>query len=286
MANFSNVAAAGDELVHVGEPVGERIGHLLHRRGACVPHVRARDRDRIEARRRRICIENAVGDQPHRRPHREDPGAACDVLLEDVVLDRAGQLVPRDALLVGVGDVHGVDDRRGAVDGEGRGYLGKIDPREQRLHFGEIGERYADFSDLRTGHRVGRVVAALGRQVEGDREPGLAARKEELVALIGLLGRGEAGVLAHRPQSAAIAVGEDAAREGISARQFLPVRTVTVVRAGGDQRQPDAGGSAHRSGRRGGRIGRGLVGGQHPRLLLTFIDPSLSRRPNGPHSPT
>ena len=74
--------------------------------------MRACNRDRIEPRRRRIGIENAVRDQAHRRPHREYPGAACDVLLEDVVLDRAGQLVPRDTLLVGVRDIHGVPKNR------------------------------------------------------------------------------------------------------------------------------------------------------------------------------
>ena len=48
--------------------------------------------------------------------------------------------------------------------------------------------------------RVG-VVAHLGRQVERDRQAGLALLEEVAEAAVRLLGGGEAGVLAHRPEA-------------------------------------------------------------------------------------
>ena len=51
-----------------------------------------------------------VHHQPHRRLGREDEFLLRDEFLEDVVLDRAAQLVGAHALFLGGGDVHGPDD--------------------------------------------------------------------------------------------------------------------------------------------------------------------------------
>ena len=57
-------------------------------------------------------------------------------------------------------------------------------------------------ADLALGDRVVGVVAELGRQVERDREARLPAGEQVAVALVRLLGRGEARVLADRPRAA------------------------------------------------------------------------------------
>ena len=67
------------------------------------------------------------------------------------------------------------------------------------------------------GHRVVRVVAVEGRQVEGDGEAGLPLGEQVLEALVGVRRGAEAGELAHRPELAAIAGGVDAARVGVLA---------------------------------------------------------------------
>ena len=54
------------------------------------------------------------------------------------------------------------------------------------------------------GAGVVGVVAHLGRQVEGARQPRLTRPEEELEALVGLLGRPEPGVLAHGPEPAPV----------------------------------------------------------------------------------
>ena len=65
--------------------------------------------------------------------------------------------------------------------------------------------------------RVG-VVAHLGGQVEGDGQARRAVRDQLLVAGVGLGGRAEAGVLAHRPRAAGVHRRVDAAGEGVRAR--------------------------------------------------------------------
>ena len=52
--------------------------------------------------------------------------------------------------------------------------------------------------------RVVRVVPELGRQVERDRETRLTEIEQVAEALVRLLGRAEAGVLADRPRPAAV----------------------------------------------------------------------------------
>ena len=145
-----------------------------------------------------------VGHEAHRRPGREDVGAAGDVLLEDVVLGRAADPCPLDALRLGRGDVQGQQDRRRGVDRHRRADLAERQAVEQDGHVGEAarsGRRPA--RPPRRRRRV-RVVAHLGRQVEGHRQAGLALLEQVAEAPVGLLGGGEAGVLAHRPEAAAV----------------------------------------------------------------------------------
>ena len=193
--------AALDDGVAVGDAVGQRERHLLHGVGAGVAEVRAGHRDRVEPRHLGGAELDGVGDQPQRRLRRPDPGAARGVLLEDVVLDGAGQLLARHALLLGGGDVEGQQDRGGAVDREAGADLVQRDAVEQDLGVGErVDARRRPGRPPRRLGVVG-VVAALGGQVERHRQPGAALLEQVAVALVGLLGGAEARVLPERPQS-------------------------------------------------------------------------------------
>ena len=101
-----------------------------------------------------------------------------------------------------------------------------------------------------------RVVAHLGRQVEGDRQAGLALVEQVAEAAVGLLGRGEAGVLAHRPEPAAVHRRLDAPGE----RELAWAPEVAVLVEAGRCRRPCTGRGprcrtmvANRSRRSGGR---------------------------------
>ena len=78
--------------------------------------VVAADADRVPLGHVLRAELDRVGHQAHRRRRREDELFLRDVLLEDVVLDRAAELIHRHALLLGGGDVHRPDDGRWRVD--------------------------------------------------------------------------------------------------------------------------------------------------------------------------
>jgi hypothetical protein len=81
-------------------PVGQRVGQLLHQVRAGLLHVVAGNRDRVEFRHFGRGELDDVGDDPHRGLGRIDIGVADHELLEDVVLDGAGQSLRVDALFL------------------------------------------------------------------------------------------------------------------------------------------------------------------------------------------
>ena len=178
-------------------------------------------------------IFDGVADQLDRRLDREDPGAAADHLLEDIVLGRAAQGGDVVAALLRHGEIHGDHDGGGAVDGERYGDLVEIDAVESDLEIAQAVDRHADPPDLAFRGRVVAVQPALGRQVEGDVEAGVAGLDQVVEALVGCLRVAEAGILAHRPGPPAVHVAMDAAGEGIFAGLFLarPVAAAASVAA-------------------------------------------------------
>ena len=117
-------------------------------------------------------------------------------------------------------------ERRRRVDRHRRRHVGERDAREQDLHVGERVDRDAGAPHLAARERIVGVVAELRRQVEGDREPRLAALEQVAVALVRLLGRGEPGVLADRPRPAAVHVAIGAARVRVLAGRLELARHV------------------------------------------------------------
>ena len=157
-----------------------------------------------------------------------------------------------DALLLGRGHVQGQQDRRRGVDRHRGADLAERQAVEQDLHVGEAGDRDADPADLAFGLGGVGVVAHLGRQVERDRQPGLALLEEVAEPLVRLLGGREAGVLAHRPEAAPVHRRLDAAGEGRLAGQ---AEVALLVEAGRGQRRPRCRGRRSR-GPRSSRSGR------------------------------
>ena len=111
-----DVEPALDGGLDVREAVGEREGELLRGRRAGLADVVPGDGHRMEERHLARAELDHVDDEPHRRLGREDPLLLRDVLLEDVRLRGAPQLVARHALLLADADVVREHDRRGRVD--------------------------------------------------------------------------------------------------------------------------------------------------------------------------
>ncbi len=223
-----DVEAALDRRLDVGESVRQRERELLRRRRAGFADVVAGDRDRMEERHLARAELDHVDDEPHGRLGREDPLLLRDVLLEDVRLGGAAELVSRDALLLADADVEREHDRRGRVDRHRGRDLAERDAAEERLHVGERVDRDPFAPHLAERARVVGVVAHERGHVERGREPGLPVLGEVAEALVRLLRRAEAGELAHRPEPAAVHRRIDAARERILARIAEVARVVDV----------------------------------------------------------
>src|SRR3954467_2001648 len=88
-----DLQAGVERRLHVRHPARERERDLLHRAAALLAEVVAGDADRVPPGDVLPAVGEQVRGQPHRRPGREDEVPARDVLLEDVVLDGAAQLL-------------------------------------------------------------------------------------------------------------------------------------------------------------------------------------------------
>ena len=145
----------------------------------------------------------------------------------------------RRALLLGVGDVQRQQPRRRGVDRHRRVHLARRDAVEQRAHVAEVDDRHADLADLADGHRRVGVVAGLRRQVEGDRQPGLALRQVGAVQLVRRRGRRVPGVRPHQPRRVArnrlahwcTTEGCDGSSTGWRHGAPVSERTVTMIRS-------------------------------------------------------
>ena len=164
---------------------------------------------------RSLAVGEQVGRQPHRRLGRVDEVPARDVLLEDVVLGRAAQLLRRR---------RPAPRRRArrAAAARSAGALIVIEVETSSSGMPSNAVRMSSIVSIATpvrptsprqrGSSESRP-SWVGRSKAIDR-PGRAVGEQVLVALVGLLRRRVAGVLAHRPQPLAVHLAVHAARVG------------------------------------------------------------------------
>ena len=203
--------------LHVREPVGQRERELLRRRRTGLADVVPGDRDRVPAGQLGGGEAHDVGDEAHRRPRREHELLLGLVLLEDVVLNRAAEARPIDALLVAEGDVHREQRRRGGVDRHRRADRAEVDALEQQLEIDERVDGDAGAPDLADCELVVGVASEQGRHVERGGQPAPAGREQRPEPLVGVLGGPEAGELPHGPELLAVHRGVRAPRVGVLA---------------------------------------------------------------------
>ena len=129
--------SAAERPLDVLDPIVEGEGEFLQRRRTGFADVVSGDGDGIEARRVKGAELEGVDHQPHRRCWRIDVLLLCDVLLQDVVLQRARDLLPVCALLLRDDEIHGPQYGRGRVNRHRDGDLFKIDAGEEDLHIFE-----------------------------------------------------------------------------------------------------------------------------------------------------
>ena len=128
-----------------------------------------------------------------------DIGVAHHVFLENIVLNRAGELLQFDALFLGGHDVERQDRQDCAVHRHGDGNAVERNGVEENLHVEDRIDGHASFADVGKGARMVGVVSTVGGQVERDGQALLASGNVAAVEGVALLGGGEPGVLTHGP---------------------------------------------------------------------------------------
>ena len=131
------------------------------------------------------------------------------------------ELGRRDALLVGRHDVERQHRQHRAVHRHRDRHRVQGDPVEEDLHVQDRVDRHARLADVAHDARMVGVVAAVGGQVEGDRETLLSGGEVAPVEGVGLLGGGEAGVLPHGPRPDDVHGGVRPAQERREARPCI-----------------------------------------------------------------
>ena len=205
-------------------------------------------------------------------------------------------------------DVEREDRQHGAVHRHRHAHLVERDVVEQLAHVEDRVDGHAGHADVAGDARVVAVVAAVGRQVEGDRQALLAGGQVAAVERVGLLGGGEAGVLADRPRLVdvhrrvraaqvrddagvrveevdAVAVGGGVQRADVDALRRLPRRSPAVAggRGGVGERSPSAAGWSRSRGcswhlQEVEELGRAWRGRRHRRARPARCRPAACRR--------
>ncbi len=199
---------------HVLQAVGDGKGGLKDRVRPRLHHVVAADAHGVEPGHVAGAVPDDVRDDPHRRPRRIDVGVPGQVLLQDVVLDGAGQFRLGDPLLLGGHDEPGQDRQDRAVHRHRHGHLVEGDLVEEDLHVFDRVHGNTHLPDIAGDPGVVRVVSPVGGQIEGDGEPLLPGGEVLPVEGIRFPGGGETGVLADRPGPAGVHRGNRTADVG------------------------------------------------------------------------
>ncbi len=196
---FVNFQARLQARAHIFESIGQRVGQLQVSRRAGLLHVVPTDGDAVEARHVFGRVGKNIRDDPHAEFRSVDVRIADHVFLEDIVLDRTGELIQRHALLLGRHDVESHHRQHRAVHGHRNGHLVQGNAVEQHLHVFDRIDRHAGLAHVADDARVVAVVAAMGRQIKRHRQPFLARGQIAAIEGVAFLGGRKSGVLAHGP---------------------------------------------------------------------------------------
>ena len=244
---------------HIFDAVRQRIGELEVGGRAGLLHVIAGDRDGIELRHMRRGEGKNIGDDAQRRLWRIDIGVAHHEFFQDVVLDGAGEFFRLHALFFRRHDVERQHRQHRAVHGHRHRHLVERNAGEQRAHVVDRIDRHARHADVAGDARMVAVIAAVGGEIESDRQALLAAGEIAAVEGVGILGRREAGILPDGPRLGDVHGRVGAAQERRDAGIAVEVGNtgevgcrVTALDRNAFGRQP----GRSRRGARGRRIGK------------------------------
>ena len=105
----------------------------------------------------------------------------------------------RNALFLGRRHEQRQDRQHRAVHGHRHAHLVERNAGKQRAHVVDRVDRHARHADIAGDARMIEVIAAMGREIEGDRKALLAGGEIAAIEGVGIFRRREAGILPDRP---------------------------------------------------------------------------------------
>ena len=164
-----------------------------------------------------------IRNDSHAGIRRVDIGVANHELLEDVVLDSAGQFGLRDSLLLSRHDETGQNWQHCPIHGHRHRHFVQGDLVKEDFHILDRVDGNPGLAHIPRHSGVVRVVATMGGEIESHREPLLTRFEVGSVEGVGFLRRGEAGVLTDRPGTIRVHRGPGAPQERKHPRQRIHV---------------------------------------------------------------
>ncbi len=242
-----------DSRAQIFDAVSQSIGEFEILGRARFLHVIAGDRDRVEFRHMLRGEGENVGNDPHRMFGRIDIGVPHHEFFQDIVLDRAGELFGGNALLFRRHDVKREHRQDRPVHGHRHRHLVERNAGKQRPHVIDRIDGDARHADISGDAGMVGIVAAMGGEVECDRQALLARGEIAPVKGVRIFRRGEAGILPHRPRLVDIhgrvrpAQKRRDAGEGIDRRQAFDIfRAIDAFHRDAFGRQPRFDGKGRR----------------------------------------
>ena len=116
-------------------------------------------------------------------------GVPGQVLLQDIVLNGAGQFLLGHPLFFGRNDEAGQNRQDRAVHGHGDGHVVERDLIEEDFHVFDRINGNTDLSDIADDPGIVRVVSSVGSQIKGDGKPLLPGGEVFSIKGVGFPGR-------------------------------------------------------------------------------------------------
>ena len=199
-----DIEAGLDCRLNIGDTISDGECDFLGSRGTSLADMIAGNGDRIPFRYILGAELKDVRDETHGRTRREDVRAASCVLFEDIVLDRALELIRRNTLLLSNSNVHSQQYGGRCIDGHGGGNLAEIDLVEEDFHISQGVDGNTNLAYFTLGDIIIRVIADLRRKVKCAGKARSAGLNQITIPLVGFLSRRETCIHTHRPETATV----------------------------------------------------------------------------------
>src|SRR5919107_1909173 len=199
-----HVETSACHVLHEGLCISQGKSYFVQRATPGFRDVIAADVDWVIAAHVASTIHDSVAHDTHARADRVDPLLLGRVLLKDIVLNGARELVKVVSTLFCQRHVHREQDPGARIYGHGDAGLFQVYAVKQRLHVVEYIDRHAFAADLPPAHTVVGVIAHQGRHVEVYRQAGLPLAGQVLQTFVGFGPGSETGDLAHGPRTSPV----------------------------------------------------------------------------------